>query len=47
MEKVKRYAFYAVLDTSYEDAIPKVTDALKEGSFGLLAEKDPRKALTD
>jgi hypothetical protein len=30
MEKIKEYAFSIVLNTSYEDAIPKVTDALKK-----------------
>jgi uncharacterized protein (DUF302 family) len=35
MEKVKTYAFSTVLDTSYEDAISRVTDALKEEGFGV------------
>jgi len=30
MEKAKEYAFTTVLNTSYEDAISKITDALKE-----------------
>jgi len=38
MEKAKGYAFSTVLDTSYEDAISKVTDALKEEGFGVLTE---------
>jgi len=36
MKKVKEYAFSTVLDTSYEDAISKVTSALKEEGFGVL-----------
>ncbi len=45
MEKVKEYAFSAVLDTSYEDAISKVADALKEEGFGVLTEIDVRATL--
>lgn len=40
MEKIKEYALSAVLNTSYEDAISKVTDALKEEGFGMLTEID-------
>ncbi len=40
MEKIKEYAFSTILDTSYEDAISKVTDALKEEGLGVLAEID-------
>ncbi len=36
MEKIKEYAFSAILDTSYENAISKITDALKEEGFGVL-----------
>ena len=36
MKKVKEYAFSTVLDTSYEDAISKVTSALKEEGFEVL-----------
>ena len=36
MEKVKEYAFTTVLNTSYEDAISKITEALKEEGFGVL-----------
>ena len=36
MEKIKEYAFSTVLDASYEDAVSKVTDALKEEGFGVL-----------
>jgi len=45
MEKVKRYAFSTVLDKSYEDAISKVTDALKEEGFGVLTEIDVKETL--
>ena len=38
MEKVKEYAFTTVLNTSYEDAVSKITDALKEEGFGVLTE---------
>ena len=40
MEEFKGYAFTRVLNTSYEDAISKVTDALKEEGFGVLTEID-------
>ena len=45
MEKVKRYAFSAVVDTSYEDAISLVTDALQEEGFGVLTEIDVKATL--
>ena len=45
MEKVKEYAFSAILDTSYEDAVSRVTDALKEEGFGVLTEIDVRSTL--
>ena len=45
MEKVKEYAFTTVLNTSYEDAIFKVTDALKEEGFGVLTEIDVKSTL--
>ena len=45
MEKVKTYAFSTVLDTSYEDAISRVTDALKEEGFGVLTEIDVKATL--
>jgi uncharacterized protein (DUF302 family) len=45
MENVKGYAFTTVLNTSYEDAISKVTDALKEEGFGVLTEIDVRATL--
>ncbi|UCF72806.1 MAG: DUF302 domain-containing protein [Deltaproteobacteria bacterium] len=45
MEKVKRYAFSTVLDASYEDAISRVRDALKEEGFGVLTEIDVKETL--
>ena len=45
MEKDKGYAFSAVLDTSYEDAISKVVDAMKEEGFGVLTEIDVKETL--
>jgi uncharacterized protein (DUF302 family) len=45
MEKIEGYAFSTVLDTSYEDAIFKVTDALKEEGFGVLTEIDVKSTL--
>ena len=45
MEKDKGYAFSTVLDTSYEDAISKVVDALKEEGFGVLTEIDVKATL--
>ena len=45
MEKVHKYAFHTVLDTSYEEAISKVTEALKEEGFGVLTEIDVKATL--
>lgn len=45
MEEIKGYAFARVLNTSYEDAISKVTDALKEEGFGVLTEIDVKATL--
>ena len=45
MEKIKEYAFSAILDTSYEDAVSRVTDALKEEGFGVLTEIDVKSTL--
>ena len=47
MEKVKNYAFSTVLDTSYDDAVGKVTDALKEEGFGVLTEIDVKGTLKE
>ena len=45
MEKVKEYALTAVLNASYEDAISKITDALREEGFGVLTEIDVKATL--
>jgi uncharacterized protein (DUF302 family) len=45
MEKIKEYALSTVLNTSYEEAIFKVTDALKEEGFGVLTEIDVKSTL--
>ncbi len=45
MEKPKGYAFSTVLNTSYEDAVARVTDALKEEGFGVLTEIDVKATL--
>jgi uncharacterized protein (DUF302 family) len=44
MEKLKKYAFSAVLETSYEGAVAMVTDALKGGG-GVLTEIDVKATL--
>ncbi len=45
MEEVQEYAFSTVLNTSYEDAISRITDALKEEGFGVLTEIDVKATL--
>ena len=45
MEEVKKYAFSTVLDTSYDDAIVRVKNALKEEGFGVLTEIDVKETL--
>jgi uncharacterized protein (DUF302 family) len=45
MEKGNDYAFSTVLDMSYENAIAKVTEALKEEGFGVLTEIDVKETL--
>jgi uncharacterized protein (DUF302 family) len=45
MEEVKRYAFSTVLDASYEDAISRVRNSLKEQGFGILTEIDVKATL--
>ena len=45
MEKAKEYAFNAVLNTSYEDAVSRITNALKEEGFGVLTEIDVKATL--
>jgi len=45
MKKVKEYAFNTVSDISYEDAILRVTKALKEEGFGVLTQIDVKAIL--
>jgi uncharacterized protein (DUF302 family) len=45
MEKLKKYAFRAVLETSYEGAVAMVKDALKGEGFGVLTEIDVKATL--
>ena len=45
MERAKAYAITTVLNTSYEDAVSKITDALKEEGFGVLTEIDVKATL--
>ncbi len=45
MTKNDDYAFHAVLDLSYENAIEKVTEVLKEEGFGVLTEIDVKETL--
>jgi uncharacterized protein (DUF302 family) len=45
MEKVKQYAFSTVLDTSFQDAVSRVTESLKEEGFGVLTEIDVKSTL--
>ena len=45
MEKAKEYAFTTVLNTSYEDAISRITNALREEGFGVLTEIDVKATL--
>lgn len=42
---MKGYAFTRILDTSYEDAISRVTTALTEEGFGVLTEIDVKETL--
>jgi len=45
MEKTKDYAFSTAINTSYEEAVSKVTEALKEEGFGVLTEIDVKSTL--
>ena len=45
MKEIKGYAFSTVLNTSYEDALARVTDALKEEGFGVLTVIDVKATL--
>jgi len=42
---MKGYAFSRILDISYEDAVSRVTAALKEEGFGVLTEIDVKETL--
>ncbi len=45
MGETKDYAFSTVLDTTYENTVSKVKNALKEAGFGVLTEIDVRETL--
>jgi len=45
MEKIKQYAFTTILNTSYEGAVTKITEALKEEGFGVLTEINVKETL--
>ncbi|NWG02848.1 MAG: DUF302 domain-containing protein [Syntrophaceae bacterium] len=45
MKKVKEYVFSTVLETSYEEAVSKVIEVLKEEGFGILTEIDVKATL--
>jgi uncharacterized protein (DUF302 family) len=45
MNKLKEHAFSTVLDSSYEDAISSVTDALQNEGFGVLTQIDVKATL--
>ena len=47
MKKVKEYAFSTVLETSYEEVVPKVIEVLKEEGFGVLTEIDVKLTLKE
>lgn len=45
MEELKDYAFAITLDKPYEEAVSKVTEALKAEGFGVLTEIDVKETL--
>jgi uncharacterized protein (DUF302 family) len=45
MKKVKEYAFSTVLETSFEEAVSKVIEVLREEGFGVLTEIDVKSTL--
>jgi uncharacterized protein (DUF302 family) len=45
MKRVKEYAFSTVLETTYEEAVSKVIEILKEEGFGVLTEIDVKSTL--
>ncbi|MBW1710614.1 MAG: DUF302 domain-containing protein [Deltaproteobacteria bacterium] len=47
METSTGYAFSAVLDTGYEEAVIRVTEALKEEGFGVLTQIDVKETIKE
>lgn len=45
MAETKKYGFSTALDATYEEAVKKVTDALKKEGFGVLTEIDVKETL--
>ena len=45
MKTVKAYAYQAVLDATFEEALSRVTEALKSEGFGVLTEIDVKAVL--
>jgi uncharacterized protein (DUF302 family) len=45
MRKMNKYAFTTVLNIPYEEAVSKVTEALKEQGFGVLTEINVKQTL--
>jgi uncharacterized protein (DUF302 family) len=45
MDEMKEYAFSTILNASYEEAISRVTNVLKEEGFGVLTEIDVKETL--
>jgi len=45
MKTVKAYSYQAVLDVTFEDALSRVTEALKSEGFGVLTEIDVKAVL--
>ena len=45
MDKVKEYAYSALLEAAYEETVAKVTEALASEGFGVLTEIDVRATL--
>jgi uncharacterized protein (DUF302 family) len=45
MKKAKDYAFSTVVDTSYEEAVPKIIEVLEDEGFGVLTKIDVKSTL--
>jgi uncharacterized protein (DUF302 family) len=45
MKKIKEYAFSTIMETSYEEAVSKTVEILKEEGFGVLTEIDVKATL--